>query len=211
MPHYHVWQQEQKVARRGSWVGPHAMTTRPFPGKRWQLRRFPDSTQHHGWSPGSETSTVLPQPIPNSSVWAHFFYCPICRLICMNKSPVCFCSWHRYRNHPPHFQNKKQIISQFGSELLLAVSVWHETNTHRLQQGRVFDVDTRNINYKPSGQCLLLLRLNIRYESCLLWLKVRFTELFSVLLCNPPHPPFVYCSGLQQEVTVGSVSLESLL
>lgn len=76
---------------------------------------------------------------------------------------------------------------------LLAVSVWHETSTHRLQ-GRV-DVDTRNINYEPSGQCSPSFRFSQGVP-----VYCTFSELFSVLLWHA-IPLFVYCVSLQWEVT----------
>lgn len=92
-----------------------------------------DSTQRYRWSSGSETSTTLQQPIPNSTVRADCFYYPICRLICINKCSVVFvssyrfCLWPRCLNHSMHSfcpgepQNKTNpdIASRFGLVLFI--------------------------------------------------------------------------------------------
>lgn len=135
---------------------------------------FPDSTRRHRWSAGSETSAALQQPIPNSTVRADCFYCPIWRLICINKASVSvsscrFCSWPRCCNH--------SILSFFmwrssknKNKPLLSLdwffywqSVFGMRQLHTGYNRDEFDVDTRNENYKPRAQCSPLFRLNIQH------------------------------------------------
>lgn len=88
---------------------------------------------------------VLQQPIQLSVPIV--FYCYICRLICINKSSVCLsCKLQvllvaqislLFTALSAKTETNPRITSLFRSVLLLAVSVWLETSTDRLQQWRV--------------------------------------------------------------------------
>lgn len=169
------------------------------PGKRQQYRRFPDSTQQHRWSAGSETISALKQPIPNSPAWAAFFFlcCPICRLICRNKSSVSFrscrfCLWPRWGNSSTvlflfwRSSQKKKINKnnkQIQASLLSLDWFFYWQSVFGMRQihtsHKEVDIDTQNINYKPSGRYSLSLRLT--GHRCLLWSQNTSSELVSAL------------------------------
>lgn len=109
-------------------------------------------------------------------------------------------------------QNKTNPdTSQLGSVLLLAVSVWNETSTHRLQ-GRVWHWHTKETT-RTNGTVLSIIQ--IKHST---WKGVCFDcnlHLLNYFLsyCVIPSATslFVYCSSLQQEVTALSFIIRVII
>lgn len=135
MPHYHVWQHEQKVARRGSWLGPQQRPLRFSLANGRSSGAFP--WQH----------TAAHKQVQHSLKW--FLFVPYLQtnlhksihcLYCFPWWPTCFFLETIKIKADINFQFGMLFLNIFFISLLifLAVIVWHETNTYRLQQGKIW-------------------------------------------------------------------------